>query len=170
MAKLGDKRMGRGKQLLLGAIACGLLCQMAASYMAGTDELRGKLSDVKKRVRKTVMELAKHRDFERTAVQQKRKESSRSQAAGGMPAIQKDEPSIRSRKEKRLASEKKELEKKIPTIPFRIDQIIGSSVVIDQSLYEEGDKVGGWKVQKISGKRKWVTLKWGELTKRVYVQ
>lgn len=49
-------------------------------------------------------------------------------------------------------------------------KIVGRSVVANESLFEEGDTIAGWKIQSIDGGTKRVILKWGTVTKEVSVK
>ena len=49
-------------------------------------------------------------------------------------------------------------------------QLLGQSVVFDESLYEEGDTVNGWKILLIDPKRKLVTLRRGAAIEKVKVK
>lgn len=51
-----------------------------------------------------------------------------------------------------------------------VEKIIGTSVVVNENLYEEGDSVGGWKVDKVSPSTRKVIFKWGSVTKEVSVK
>jgi len=49
-------------------------------------------------------------------------------------------------------------------------KIVGGNVVADESLYEEGDSINGWKILKIDKRKNTVTLKWGNVKKEVRVK
>jgi hypothetical protein len=53
---------------------------------------------------------------------------------------------------------------------FKVDQIVGESIVVLEQLYEEGDFVQGWKVMRIEEDRKSVILKKGGITRRLSIQ
>jgi len=49
------------------------------------------------------------------------------------------------------------------------DRMVGDSVIADETLYEEGDTVGGWKIMQIDPKTKSVRLQSGDVTKTIMV-
>jgi hypothetical protein len=64
-------------------------------------------------------------------------------------------------------------ERAVPQTPveqypkFKVDQIVGEGIVVDEILYEEGDTIQGWKVLHIQEDGKSVLLKKGPVTRRV---
>jgi len=52
----------------------------------------------------------------------------------------------------------------------RFERIVGGNVVSEESLYEEGDTIRGWKIVKIDKRKKLVTLKYGNVKKEVKVK
>ncbi|MBI4404246.1 MAG: hypothetical protein HY537_08800 [Deltaproteobacteria bacterium] len=53
---------------------------------------------------------------------------------------------------------------------FKISHIIGESIVINESLFEEGDFVGGWKIARVDQVAKTVLLRKGEQNYKVTVR
>lgn len=49
------------------------------------------------------------------------------------------------------------------------EKMVGDAVIADETMYEEGDQVGGWKIMQINPKAKTVTLRSGDVTKTVMV-
>lgn len=61
---------------------------------------------------------------------------------------------------------KKQVERpKPPRIPHA--RFVGSSIVVGEDLFEEGDDIGGWKILEINGARKFIIIKHGPLSRRV---
>lgn len=52
----------------------------------------------------------------------------------------------------------------------RFEKIVGGNAVSEESLYEEGDTILGWKILKIDSRKKVVTLKFGNVKKEVKVK
>ena len=52
----------------------------------------------------------------------------------------------------------------------KFERIVGGNVVAEESLYEEGDLVSGWKILKIDQRKKTVLLKSGKVTKEVKIK
>lgn len=55
------------------------------------------------------------------------------------------------------------------TPKFKIAQIVGKGIVVGEKIYEEGDTVHGWKILQVNGTESSVTLKRGDMTRRVSV-
>jgi len=58
---------------------------------------------------------------------------------------------------------------RLPKIP-KIDKIVGTSVVSDESIFEEGDMLGNWRILRVDSRTKSVTLKVGSTVKTVVVK
>ena len=58
--------------------------------------------------------------------------------------------------------------KELPKIP-QFDRLVGDSIVSNESLYEEGDKIEGWRIKSIDSKARTITLQSGEFTRTVAV-
>ena len=52
----------------------------------------------------------------------------------------------------------------------KFERIVGTSVVHDENIFEEGDSVGVWKIMRVDPRSKSVTLKNGSTTKTVVVK
>ncbi len=57
----------------------------------------------------------------------------------------------------------------LPKLP-KFEKIVGTSVVSDESIYEEGDSIGSWKIVRVDTRSKSVTLKSGTAVKTVVVK
>lgn len=67
-------------------------------------------------------------------------------------------------------SQLKEPKEHIPDYPkFRVHQLVGTSIVVGEQLYEEGERVDGWLISKIDRKAKTVWLKKGSDTFKVVI-
>ncbi len=58
---------------------------------------------------------------------------------------------------------------KIPKLP-KIEKIVGTSIVSDENIFEEGDQLGSWKIMRVDPRTKSVTLKSGSTVKTMVVK
>lgn len=54
-------------------------------------------------------------------------------------------------------------------IRFKIQQLMGNGIVVDENLYEEGDWVKGWRVLKVDNLKRSVILQQGDIKRRVSI-
>ena len=52
----------------------------------------------------------------------------------------------------------------------KLEKIVGTSVISDENIFEEGDSIGSWKIIRVDSRAKSVTLKNGSTTKTVVVK
>ena len=55
-------------------------------------------------------------------------------------------------------------------VHFKIKQIIGRSIVVNESIYEEGESIQGWRIFKVDGWNRSVTFKSGNQIRRIIVK
>lgn len=52
---------------------------------------------------------------------------------------------------------------------FKIDQVVGNGIVVNERLYEEGDLIKGWRILKVDPVQNSVVFKKGDMTRKVII-